>query len=179
MRGERFRISSPGRRWREILLLLSLSLVWAGAAALAQAAPPAQSAKEGQAIFQEKCAACHTIGGGKRVGPDLQGVTARRDRAWLMRWIKAPDLMLAAGDPIATQLLKEYNNVPMPNLRLTDPQVEALIAYLENPEAAAEASRSAALPSLYFPTLIASLIALGGLTAAGLLTARKRVEVRP
>lgn len=42
---------------------------------------------EGQALFQEKCVACHTIGQGDRVGPDLAGVTARRSHAWLEAWI--------------------------------------------------------------------------------------------
>ena len=35
-----------------------------------------QTADQGQQIFQLKCTSCHTIGGGKLVGPDLQG----RDR---------------------------------------------------------------------------------------------------
>lgn len=95
------------------------------------AASSPQAADEGQQLFEEKCVACHTVGQGALVGPDLQGVTERRDRDWLQRWITAPDEMLAEGDPTATELLKEYNNVPMPNLGLTEPQVAALIAYLE------------------------------------------------
>jgi mono/diheme cytochrome c family protein len=101
--------------------------------ALAQAAPPAQSHEEGQVIFQQKCIACHTIGGGPLAGPDLQGVTARRDRDWLARWISEPDQMLAEGDTLATQLLAEFNNVPMPNLALSEAEVAALLAYLETP----------------------------------------------
>lgn len=31
------------------------------------------SAEEGEALFMEKCSPCHTIGGGKGVGPDLAG----------------------------------------------------------------------------------------------------------
>lgn len=90
----------------------------------------AQSADEGKDIFEAKCAACHTIGGGPGVGPDLEGVTTRREAGWLVRWVTAPDVMLAAGDPIAAQLLVDYNNVPMPNLGLTDAEVASVIAYL-------------------------------------------------
>lgn len=86
---------------------------------------------EGEAIFQEKCIACHTIGGGTLVGPDLQGVTTRRERDWLARWIREPDKMLAEGDPIATDLFEEFNNVPMINQGLTEAQVATVIAYLE------------------------------------------------
>lgn len=136
-----------------------------------------QSAQEGEKLFQEKCAACHTIGQGTLVGPDLQGVTTQRERDWLARWIKEPDKMLAEGDPIATQLLQEFNNVPMPNLGLTEQQVEALIAYLQTTETSATTA-PLALPALYVPTLVASLIALAALTALGLIWGRKQVEVR-
>jgi protein SCO1/2 len=155
-----------------------LPLLLAGTAVLAQASPLGQSPSEGQTIFQEKCAACHTVGQGKLVGPDLQGVTTRRERDWLVRWIKAPDKMLTDGDPIATQLLQEFNNVPMPNLGLTDQQVEALIAYLQTTESAPTTAPTA-LPALYVPTLIVTLVALLTLTALGFAMGRKRVEVRP
>jgi nitrite reductase (NO-forming) len=91
------------------------------------------SAEQGEAIFEAKCSACHFIGAGIRVGPDLQGVTERRDREWLARWIAEPDRMLAEGDPIATELLAQFHNVPMPNLQLSPADVENVIAYLENP----------------------------------------------
>lgn len=163
---------------RVVLLLAFASLFSLQMIGPGQAAPPGQLAREGEALFRGKCAACHTIGGGKLVGPDLQGVTTRRELAWLRRWIKEPDKVLAEGDPIATRLFKEFNNVPMPNLRLTDEQVDALIAYLQSLQLTA-AKPMFALPALYFPTLIAALVAVGGLTAVGLLAARKTVEVRP
>lgn len=109
---------------------LALGSLFAGLVGLADVASPAPSAEEGQAIFQQKCVSCHTIGGGRLVGPDLQGVTARRDREWLTRMISAPDKMLAGGDPVATQLLREHNNVPMPNQGLTEDQARSVIAYL-------------------------------------------------
>jgi cbb3-type cytochrome oxidase cytochrome c subunit len=109
------------------------------------------------------------------VGPDLAGVTARREREWLARFIKDPSQLFAAEDPIATQLLKEYG-VPMPKLGLTAQQIEALIAYLQTTESP---TAPTALPALYLPTLIAAVIAVVALTALGLTMGRKRVEVRP
>ncbi|MCK5314947.1 MAG: c-type cytochrome [Anaerolineales bacterium] len=100
---------------------------------LVQAAPLIQSNSDGQEIFEQKCVACHTIGGGQRVGPDLQDVTGRRDLAWLEGFIAAPDEVIASGDPIATELLAEYNNVVMPNLGLSAAELDALLVYLENP----------------------------------------------
>lgn len=128
------------------VLPLLLALLVAGAPSPARAAVP--SAPEGEALFQEKCVACHTIGAGDRVGPDLQGVTGRRDHAWLVRWIVAPDQVLAAGDPIATESLKKYR-LPMPNLGVTEAQATALVAYLGAQAGLAPApqpAQAAALP---------------------------------
>jgi len=89
-----------------------------------------KSAEKGEALFKEKgCTGCHTIGGGKLTGPDLAGVTERREEQWLREWIKSPDKMVMS-DPIAQGLLKEYF-VPMPNQGLTDEEVEEVIIYLK------------------------------------------------
>ncbi len=90
--------------------------------------------EQGEAIFQISCQPCHTVGGGQLVGPDLTGVVENRDIDWLIEWIKQPDVMLAEGDPLATQLLQEFNNIPMPNAGLTDDEVLAVIAYLRADE---------------------------------------------
>ncbi len=92
----------------------------------------AQSIEAGKTSYQTKCAACHTIGGGRLVGPDLKGVISRRDHSWLIRWIQAPDKMLAEGDPIATQQLQEYNGIPMPNLGVSESEAKDILAYIEN-----------------------------------------------
>jgi protein SCO1/2 len=86
---------------------------------------------KGQYLFATRCVVCHTIGQGDGDGPDLQGVTGRRDRAWLARWLAAPDLVLAEGDPTASALFAQYENTEMPNLHLSARDVAALLAYLE------------------------------------------------
>lgn len=91
----------------------------------------AQSGDEGRALFQEKCVACHTIGAGRLVGPDLQGITGKTDSLWLRRFILHPQEMIAEGDARATQLLAEYNNLPMPDMGLSESQVDLVIGYLK------------------------------------------------
>ena len=85
----------------------------------------------GAYVFQSRCSACHTIGKGDSVGPDLAGVTARRDRGWLVRYLRAPDRMLAEKDPIAVTLSAKYKNVPMPNLRLSEGEIATLLSFFE------------------------------------------------
>lgn len=91
---------------------------------------------KGQYLFATRCAACHTIGSGDKVGPDLLGVTSKRDRAWLTRFIAVPDKMLAEGDPIATALFEKYKRIPMPNVGLHDVDAATLVEYLERESSA-------------------------------------------
>jgi protein SCO1/2 len=104
----------------------------------------APSTDRGAYLFKSRCSACHTVGGGDSIGPDLRGVTAVRDHEWLSRFIQAPDKVLAAKDPIATALLKKYNGVTMPNLRLGKVDAEALMEYLRKTSNADEASAAPA-----------------------------------
>ena len=98
-------------------------------ASYAQAAPISITHK-GQYLFSTRCSACHTVGGGDRVGPDLIGVTNVRKHDWLTRFIQSPDRVLAAKDPVATALFKKYNRIVMPNLQLGPDDVQYLINYL-------------------------------------------------
>lgn len=111
-------------------LQIAVFLLFA-AGSLAMGTAIYQPAEEGEQIFLAQCAACHTIGGGPLVGPDLLGVTERRENDWLIRWIREPDIMLAEGDPIASAMLAEFNDVAMPNPGLSELDVAAVIAYLE------------------------------------------------
>ena len=136
----------------------------------------AKAAETGKEIFEDQCTACHTIGRGKLVGPDLAGVTGRREEGWLTRQIKDPLGMIAEEDPIAMELLKESNNVPMAPLGLNDTQIRAVIAYLKSTEQLG--SVAVAVPSQYAPTLLVSIAALVGLTLVGLKAGSKKVDVR-
>ncbi len=135
-----------------------------------------KAAETGEEIFQSLCAACHTIGKGKLVGPDLAGVTSRREESWLHRQIKEPDVLLAENDPIALQLLQEADEVEMPPLDLSDAEVVAVIAYLKSTEQ--QGPVATGRPSQYLPTVLISLVVLFGLTVMGLMAGRKNVDVR-
>jgi protein SCO1/2 len=103
------------------------------------AAAAALTFNKGEYTYGYHCAACHGIGNGtNRIGPDLAGVTGRRDREWLRRFITAPDKMNADGDPIALALRAEYRQVRMPNLKLSDEDVSAVIDYLAGHDGAAQ-----------------------------------------
>ena len=110
-------------------------------------APRIDISDKGRYVFGSQCAACHTIGHGDKIGPDLLGVTNVRDHAWLVRFIASPDKMLAEKDPIATALFRKYNEVNMPNTRLTNDDVNELMSFLERQSAAHDKETSDAAKS--------------------------------
>ena len=96
----------------------------------ASATPSEPDAIAGKQAFESKCLACHSVGQGKKLGPDLAGVTKRRTEAWLTKWLKSPESMLQT-DADAKALLKEYNNLPMPNQNLGDAEVKQYLKYFK------------------------------------------------
>jgi len=100
---------------------------------LAPGVAPAQDAggdaRAAEALFVTRCSVCHSIGHGRKIGPDLKGATERRERAWLHRFIKQPSKMFDS-DPIAKKLLAEHNNIRMTDLGLPDDQIDTLIDLL-------------------------------------------------
>jgi mono/diheme cytochrome c family protein len=104
-------------------------------------------APDGAKLFQV-CSACHHIGKGKLIGPDLKGVTERRDREWLKKFIRNSQEVIQSGDPYAVKLFEEYNKIPMPPNNLTDEEINILLDYIENydPNQAAAAPAAPAQP---------------------------------
>ena len=81
-------------------------------------------------MFASKgCNGCHSIGAGERAGPDLAGVSERRDAEWVKKFLKDPPAMLAT-DSLAMTLLAKYKNVKMPNMKLSDADIDALLHYI-------------------------------------------------
>ena len=105
--------------------------------------------KTGEAIFKETCTACHTIGKGKLVGPDLANVQNRHSDEWIKNFIKSSQTVIKSGDKYADSLFKAFNQMPMPeHPNLTDDQIKGLIAYITQQSSGSATSTAsvAALP---------------------------------
>ena len=89
------------------------------------------SSTPGEALFFKACATCHTFGMGDHVGPDLAGVTERRDHDWLVRFMMDPEVLVAQKDPLAVALDNKFKGVKMPDLSLSKDDAADLIAYFK------------------------------------------------
>jgi mono/diheme cytochrome c family protein len=81
--------------------------------------------------FKKICSACHTFGKGIKVGPDLKGVTERRQRSWLLKFVRSSQTVILSGDPTAKSLFEQFKQQKMPDRSdLSEQQISALMDYL-------------------------------------------------
>lgn len=109
-----------------IVMLLSNSLI-------GQDADAAGDAVKGKQLFNQNCAACHSLTK-KMTGPPLAGVGAKYEREWLHSWIKNSMAMVRAGDEHAVRIYNEYNQAMMtPFPTLSEQDIDDILAYTDAP----------------------------------------------
>jgi len=86
----------------------------------------------GEQVFKTTCFACHTIGGGRMLGPDLDGVHERRSQEWLERFVKSSQSMIKDGDAEAVALFEEFNRIPMPDSFVSEEQIRQVLGYIRS-----------------------------------------------
>lgn len=84
-------------------------------------------AEKGKEVYKQMCMACHKPDQ-KFIGPAPVGVLSRRSPEWVMNMILNPDVMVKE-DPLAKELLKEFNGSPMANQGLTEEQARQILEY--------------------------------------------------
>ncbi len=114
--------------------------------------PSAAPAQDAASDFQQNCAACHSIGGGPLMGPDLRDISQRRDRAWLVRFIVNPQAVVDSGDPYAKKLVADSGGIVMPAVDgLGKPRAEALLTWLDKQTGVAAATSDAPKEPTFTP----------------------------
>jgi len=97
------------------------------------AATAARASDEAASYFRQNCMSCHTIGGGRLVGPDLKDVAKRKDRSWLQKFVANPKSFLDGGDPYAARLKEESRGAVMPNISgLDETKAAALLDMIDH-----------------------------------------------
>lgn len=116
----KIRISNFGKK--SIIAVVAIALIFLVSTVRAQ---------DGEQLFQQ-CKACHTIGQGRLLGPDLLDISKKRDKVWLKNFIKSSQTMIKNGDADAIAIFEEYNKLPMMDYNLPDADLEAMIKYIES-----------------------------------------------
>jgi cytochrome c551/c552 len=112
------------------------------------AAPFTQTfANDGATLFRNNCGACHTVGNGKLVGPDLKDVQNRHQESWLLKWIKSSQTLVQAGDKDAVKLFTDNSSIPMPDQGISENEIKSILVYINAAGDQPVAATTAAAPS--------------------------------
>lgn len=84
----------------------------------------------GAEVFKKMCTACHKADK-KFIGPSPKGILERRTPEWVMNMILNPNEMVEK-DPLAKELLIEFNGSPMANQNLTEEEARAVLEYFRS-----------------------------------------------
>lgn len=88
------------------------------------------NAQNGEATFKQVCGACHSIGKGKLVGPDLKDVNKKRKEEWIIKFVKGSQALIKSGDADAKAIFDEFGGMVMPDQNLKDEEIKSVIAYI-------------------------------------------------
>jgi mono/diheme cytochrome c family protein len=81
----------------------------------------------GADVFKKMCTACHRPDK-KFIGPAPTGLLDRRTPEWIMNMILDPEGMVK-NDPLAKELMIEFNGSPMANQNLSEEDARAVLEY--------------------------------------------------
>ncbi len=87
-------------------------------------------ADEGKSLYNSKCMVCHDLDQNK-VGPSLRNVTKTRTPEFIMN-LMLNTVQMQKENATIKELIKKYNNVPMPDPALKQNQARAVLEYLRS-----------------------------------------------
>jgi cytochrome c oxidase subunit 2 len=109
--------------------------VWEAAQKMPAAKPASGEAADGLEVFLAKgCVGCHTVDGVEgavaRVGPNLTHLQSRSTFAGSTFDLTEENLKKWVKDPVSMKPMRPEQGTGMPNLGLTDDEVDKVVAYL-------------------------------------------------
>ncbi len=85
----------------------------------------------GSTTFKNNCSSCHRMDK-KLIGPPLEMITKKREKKWLLSFIKNNRKLIDQKDSTALKVWYKYNKAIMPQFEhLENDEMEALYYYLD------------------------------------------------
>lgn len=122
-------IYSSNRRFKLITTFLITIFLAFTASSQEDAIDPAIIAS-GEKLYNANCTQCHAINE-VVIGPALKGIEERRERPWLLSWIRNSQKMIQSGDEYAVALYEKYKKVAMPAYPFTDAEIISILEYID------------------------------------------------
>ena len=94
------------------------------------APPDKDKIKTGLSVFTNKCLLCHELDANK-VGPPLRNATKTYSPEFILNMIVNP-VEMQKSNATVKELFKKYNNVPMPDQKISQQDALAIYEYLRS-----------------------------------------------
>lgn len=93
--------------------------------------------ENGFLLFKKNCTSCHSIDLTKKlIGPPLSGITEKRNRNWLHKWIKNNKLLRKEKDKDAISIYEEYKKIEMNSFpQLSERDIDDILSFIEKKNA--------------------------------------------
>jgi len=90
-----------------------------------------ETLKSGEKLFLANCSNCHFICK-QSIGPALAGINKRRDRDWLINFIRNSQEVIGSGDAYAQHLFHNFNSAVMPNFEnLSNEEIVSILKFID------------------------------------------------
>lgn len=90
------------------------------------------SAQDGEKIFKDNCAVCHSMTDAVVTGPGLQGVMKRvPDEKWMFDWIKNNNALIKSGNSYAVKISSFAPSEMTVFASMPDADIKAVIEYIK------------------------------------------------
>jgi mono/diheme cytochrome c family protein len=116
---------------RVLCLQLPILIFFSFSVQAQRSEPVLGSADSAKHLYLTGCVPCHKSNN-DLYGPSLAYISRRRDRKWLYDFTRNNFKLMSSGDRYANCLYQQYNKTPMPLYPLTDRELNALYAYIDN-----------------------------------------------
>ncbi|WP_317168649.1 c-type cytochrome [Blattabacterium cuenoti] len=91
------------------------------------------NAENGYTLFNKNCASCHALNK-TIIGPPLSGITHKRSKEWLHKWILDNKSFRKSGNKEAIAIYKKYGNIEMNSFpNLSEEQIDDILFFIEHP----------------------------------------------
>lgn len=112
---------------------------------------------QAEQLFLQRCKACHTIGDGKLIGPDLVNIQSRRTEEWIIKFVQSSQSLIKSGDTAAIAVFDQHNKVIMPDQDLNALQIKSIIEFIavNSPDASTPSKKTPA--QIFSPALVTNL----------------------
>lgn len=87
-------------------------------------------ADDGMSIYNNKCIVCHDLDQ-KKIGPPLRTVTKERTPEYIMNLL-VNYVQMQKEDPVLKDIIKKFNNLPMPDPAMNQSQARSVLEYLRS-----------------------------------------------